>query len=131
MKRRSRSIPRPPVGGIPYSRSRQEIASSIGCASYSPCFFFLDLHLERCLWSIESFNSEKPFCEFAAIDVGLEADGIARIGRVELGAGDFDRVTGDVDRLDQVFFGIGIEAFCQDLAKAIKFTVILHADGQR
>ena len=28
-----------------------------------------------------------------------------------------------MDRLDQVFFGIGIEAFCQDLAKAIKFTV--------
>ena len=62
--------------------------------------------------------------QFTAVDVGFETDGIAGIGGIQLGERrNFDRMSGDVDRLDEVFFHVSIEAGGKNLAESVVFAV--------
>ena len=56
--KRSIPIPKPPVGGIPYSKALMK-SSSIPWASSFPASRSATCASKRCLWSIGSFNSEK------------------------------------------------------------------------
>jgi len=51
-------IPKPPVGGIPYSKAVKK-SSSTPCASKSPAAFLSACASNLCRWSMGSVNSEK------------------------------------------------------------------------
>ena len=56
--KRSIPIPKPEVGGIPYSKARKKSSSIIPLASSSPFSAKAICASKRSLWSIGSFNSE-------------------------------------------------------------------------
>ena len=58
MTRRSIPIPKPPVGGMPYSSASRKSSSTPWASSFPSCRSF-SCASNRCLWSIGSFNSVK------------------------------------------------------------------------